>query len=91
MIRSLIKLFGIYMGRAAYNCDMNHAFDGGEWSSGFDGDVYEHYVDQFKEDLKKVGISLNEFLERVREYDNKFTQNRKCWHTTEYQNILMSC
>ena len=76
-VRSLIRLLGELMERASYSCEMNHAVDYGEWSSGFDGEVYEEYINQFKSILTKYGWSLEDFMEEI----NRFERQSLQWYT----------
>lgn len=79
-VRSLIRLLGELMSKADYECEMNHAFDFGEWSSEFDIDIYEGYVNQFKSIVEKYGWNLDDFMEEIDRYDRQSKQ----WYDTNY-------
>lgn len=61
-LRNLIRLYSIYMGHAAENCDMNHVIDHGEWSCGFDEQVYFFWTKKFLDELQRINVTLEEFF-----------------------------
>lgn len=61
-LRNLIRLYSIYMGHAAENCDMNHMIDGGEWSTGYDVEVYDFWIQKFLVELNRINVTLEEFF-----------------------------
>ena len=86
-LRNLIRLYSIYMGHAAENCEMNHMIDGGEWSTGFDVEVYDFWIKKFLDELKRINVTLEEFFCALVVAEQKsINPNDK----SEYYNIRMS-
>ena len=53
------------MNAAALSCEMDHAFDGGEWSCAWDGEKYQAAFEKFKAFLNKYDISYKGVIERA--------------------------
>jgi len=86
-LRHLLRLYGQYMWYASENCDMNHMVDHGEWSSGFDGEVYDFWMEKFRHDIYRVGITMMEFGIML---DDAMKKEKRPWIQSEYHSIINS-
>jgi len=86
-LRHILNLYGIYMAKASYSCDMNHLVDYGEFSVEFDEGIYQHYLTQFKNHLLRIGENISDITQMLWDAAAK---EKRSWYETELYYIRMS-
>ena len=86
-LRHILNLYGIYMAKASYSCDMNHAVDYGEFSVEYDEGIYQHYMAQFKSHLHRLRIDISLVSQMLWDAAAK---EKRSWYESELYYIRMS-